>query len=71
MNAQTHDAYLAIIDAVEARLAALEAAARALVPYARHTHGCGMYDEDDIRDCTCGYDARYSALAALLEEERC
>jgi hypothetical protein len=30
MNAQTHDAYLAIIDDAEARLAALEAALAAL-----------------------------------------
>jgi hypothetical protein len=31
MNAQTHDAYLAIIDDAEARYAALEAAARAML----------------------------------------
>jgi hypothetical protein len=39
MNAQTHDAYLAIIDAAEARLAALTAAARDIVADCRVPRG--------------------------------
>ena len=44
MNAQTHDAYLAIIDAAEARLAALEAAARAIVADCRVPRGTYLGD---------------------------
>jgi hypothetical protein len=39
MNAQTHDAYLAIIDAAEEKLAVLEAAARAIVADCRVPRG--------------------------------
>jgi hypothetical protein len=39
MNAQTHDAYQAIIDAAEARVAALEAAARAIITDCRVPRG--------------------------------
>ena len=73
MNAQTHDAYLAIIDDAEARYAALEAAARAIVADCRVARGDYLGDACRWCDTTIDRDGHrpgcpVGILAALLED---
>jgi uncharacterized UPF0146 family protein len=77
MNAQTHDAYLALIDAAEARAQALEAAAQAVVD-AVWSPSTNVYLAGSLICRICmSPDGRHSpscpvrTLTALLEEGRC
>jgi hypothetical protein len=73
MNAQTHDAYLAIIDDAEARLAALEAAARDIVTDCRVPRGTYLGDACRWCDNTIDRDGHRpgcpaGVLLPLLED---
>lgn len=73
MNAQTHDAYLAIIDVAEARLAVLTAAVRVVVADCRIPRGGYLGDLCCWCENTIDRDGHrpgcpVGILAALLED---